>query len=83
MQWYQEDEYEDEEEDLMFSPALLARRASESWIVAPPVEVYIIFDACNAFISCRNAFHPNKNQITKQTKYVKTINQFQIKTNFI
>lgn len=40
MHWYQGDEYEDEEEDLMFSPALLARRASESWIVAPPVEVY-------------------------------------------
>lgn len=40
MHWYQEDEYEDEEEDLMFSPALLARRASESWIVAPPVEVH-------------------------------------------
>lgn len=41
MNWYQEDGYEDEEEDLLFSPALLARRASESWIVAPPVEVYI------------------------------------------
>lgn len=37
MNWYQDDEEEDE--DLMFSPALLARRASESWIVAPPVEV--------------------------------------------
>lgn len=42
MRWYQEDEYEDEEEDLMFSPALLARRASESWIIAPPVEVHAI-----------------------------------------
>lgn len=41
MHWYQEDEYEDEEEDLMFSPAILHRRASESWIVDPPVEVYI------------------------------------------
>lgn len=41
MNWYQEELYEDEEEDLLFSPALLARRASESWIVAPPVEVYI------------------------------------------
>lgn len=40
MRWYNEDEYEDEEEDLMFSPALLARRASESWIIAPPVEVH-------------------------------------------
>lgn len=36
MHWYQE---EDEEEDLMFSPALLARRASESWIETAPVEV--------------------------------------------
>lgn len=36
MEWFPEDE---DEEDLMFSPALLARRASESWIVAPPVEV--------------------------------------------
>jgi junctophilin len=36
MQWYQEEE---DEEDLMFSPALLARRASESWIDSPPVEV--------------------------------------------
>ena len=42
MNFYQEDE---EEEDLMFSPALLARRASESWIIAPPVEVinYLYF----------------------------------------
>lgn len=36
MHWYQEDE---EDEDLMFSPALLARRASESWIESAPVEV--------------------------------------------
>lgn len=36
MRWYQE---EDDEDDLMFSPALLARRASESWIESPPVEV--------------------------------------------
>ncbi|XP_055382072.1 uncharacterized protein LOC129612482 [Condylostylus longicornis] len=35
MEWYPEDE---EEEELQFSPALLARRASESWIIAPPVE---------------------------------------------
>ncbi|KAL3280911.1 hypothetical protein HHI36_004138 [Cryptolaemus montrouzieri] len=35
MNWYQE---EDEEEDLMFSPALMARRASESWIDTPPIE---------------------------------------------
>ncbi|XP_075214738.1 junctophilin isoform X4 [Lycorma delicatula] len=31
-------EQEDEEEDLMFSPALMARRASESWINTPPIE---------------------------------------------
>uniref|UniRef100_T1HGT7 Junctophilin n=1 Tax=Rhodnius prolixus TaxID=13249 RepID=T1HGT7_RHOPR len=29
---------EEEEEDLMFSPALMARRASESWINTPPIE---------------------------------------------
>lgn len=42
MHWYEEGEYENEEEDLMFSPAILARRASESWIIAPPVEVHVI-----------------------------------------
>ncbi|XP_017784739.1 PREDICTED: uncharacterized protein LOC108568272 isoform X2 [Nicrophorus vespilloides] len=36
MLWYQNDE--DDEEDLMYSPALMARRASESWIDTPPVE---------------------------------------------
>jgi junctophilin len=36
--WYNEDE---EEEDLLFSPALMARRASESWINAPPIEVMV------------------------------------------
>ncbi|KAG8269622.1 hypothetical protein J6590_103835 [Homalodisca vitripennis] len=36
--WSLEDE---EEEDLMFSPALMARRASESWINTPPVEVQV------------------------------------------
>lgn len=41
MHWYQEEEEYEDDEDLMFSPALLARRASESWIVAPPVEVLI------------------------------------------
>ncbi|XP_004930997.1 uncharacterized protein LOC114248333 isoform X3 [Bombyx mandarina] len=35
--WYQE--VEDEDEDLMCSPAILARRASESWINVPPVEM--------------------------------------------
>ncbi|XP_053661362.1 uncharacterized protein LOC128710336 [Anopheles marshallii] len=34
MQWQQEVD----DEDLMYSPALLARRASESWIDFPPVE---------------------------------------------
>ncbi|XP_037958296.1 uncharacterized protein LOC119687852 isoform X2 [Teleopsis dalmanni] len=34
MDWYPEED----EEDLLFSPALLARRASESWIIEPPVE---------------------------------------------
>ncbi|XP_067001495.1 uncharacterized protein jp isoform X3 [Anabrus simplex] len=38
MQWYTGDEGLEEEDDLMFSPALLARRASESWISTPPVE---------------------------------------------
>ncbi|XP_034233789.1 uncharacterized protein LOC117640906 [Thrips palmi] len=33
--WYVED---DDEEDLQFSPALMARRASESWISSAPVE---------------------------------------------
>lgn len=37
MDWYPEED----EEELMFSPALLARRASESWIVEPPVEVLV------------------------------------------
>nr|KAF7431288.1 hypothetical protein H0235_004212 [Vespula pensylvanica] len=36
MFWSEPDE---EEEALLCSPALMARRASESWIVAPPVEV--------------------------------------------
>lgn len=33
MEWFPEED----EEDLMFSPALLARRASESWIIEKPV----------------------------------------------
>ena len=32
-------EPDEEEEALLCSPALMARRASESWIDAPPVEV--------------------------------------------
>lgn len=47
MNWYQGDE--EEEDDLMFSPALLARRASESWIIAPPVEVFVYFEIYNSF----------------------------------
>lgn len=38
MHWYQDEE--EEEADLMFSPALLARRASESWIDSAPIEVH-------------------------------------------
>ncbi|XP_065163701.1 uncharacterized protein jp isoform X2 [Atheta coriaria] len=34
--WYQNGD--DDEEDLMCSPALMARRASESWIDTPPIE---------------------------------------------
>lgn len=41
MLWSNEEDYE-EEEDLLFSPALMARRASESWITAPPVEVEMV-----------------------------------------
>nr|CAD7411003.1 unnamed protein product [Timema cristinae] len=37
MLWYTEGQ-DEEEEDLMFSPALMARRASESWINTPPIE---------------------------------------------
>jgi junctophilin len=40
MHWYQGNE-EEEEYDLMYSPALLARRASESWIDSAPIEVVI------------------------------------------
>lgn len=40
MNWYQDEE--EEEEDLMFSPALLARRASESWIDSAPIEVSLL-----------------------------------------
>lgn len=43
-------EPDEEEEALLCSPALMARRASESWIVAPPVEVPNHFTRS---ISCR------------------------------
>ncbi|XP_037976861.1 uncharacterized protein LOC105387344 isoform X2 [Plutella xylostella] len=36
--WYMGAE-EEEDEDLLCSPAILARRASESWINVPPVEM--------------------------------------------
>ena len=39
MHWYQDEE--EEEAEVMFSPALLARRASESWIDTAPIEVYL------------------------------------------
>ena len=42
MNWYHGNEEEEDEADLMFSPALLARRASESWIDSLPIEVDII-----------------------------------------
>lgn len=79
MQWYQEDEYENEEEDLMFSPALLARRASESWIIAPPVEVYISLIKFNAisWISFKNE-HIRISMLSTNSKHVKQINQSQI-----
>lgn len=51
--WYQADD--EEEEDLLFSPALMARRASESWIDTPPVEVNIVLHPldmnCNNLVS--------------------------------
>lgn len=50
MHWYQPDE-EEEEADLMFSPALLARRASESWIDSAPIEVDKIFFLTEFFCS--------------------------------
>lgn len=42
MLWHQNNDEDDEEEDLMYSPALMARRASESWIDTPPVEVELL-----------------------------------------
>lgn len=42
MNWYNGNEEDEDEADLMFSPALLARRASESWIDSLPIEVDII-----------------------------------------
>lgn len=50
MHWYQGDE-EEEEADLMFSPALLARRASESWIDCAPIEVIYLILIVKHFIT--------------------------------
>lgn len=48
--WYQGEE--DDEEDLMCSPAILARRASESWINVPPVEVNLFAYYTQLFYNC-------------------------------
>lgn len=62
MLWSVEDE---EEEDLLFSPALMARRASESWINTPPIEVnimsqkpfcYLEFILLTLFVLNKNGF---------------------------
>ncbi|XP_050426311.1 uncharacterized protein LOC126836736 [Adelges cooleyi] len=37
MSWFLSDD-DEEDENLLFSPALMARRASESWIDTPPFE---------------------------------------------
>jgi len=42
MSWFFSADDEDEDEDLLFSPALMARRASESWIDTPPIEVHTL-----------------------------------------
>lgn len=39
MSWFFSADDDDEDENLLFSPALMARRASESWIDTPPIEV--------------------------------------------
>lgn len=49
MHWYQGNE-EEEDIDLMYSPALLARRASESWIDSAPIEVVMLYNSmCRHF----------------------------------
>lgn len=55
MNWYQDEE--EEEEDLMFSPALLARRGSESWLVEVDInmtflsnlntKIYVLLKCCS------------------------------------
>lgn len=54
MHWYQGNE-EEEDIDLMYSPALLARRASESWIDCAPIEVVMI--ACVDILVFKILFH--------------------------
>ncbi|XP_015370493.1 PREDICTED: uncharacterized protein LOC107166372 isoform X2 [Diuraphis noxia] len=38
MSWFFSGDDDEEDENLLFSPALMARRASESWIDTPPIE---------------------------------------------
>jgi hypothetical protein len=44
-------EEDEEEQNLLFSPALMSRRASESWIDTPPIEVpnKILDPRCHCF----------------------------------
>jgi hypothetical protein len=65
MHWYQDEE--EEEADLMFSPALLARRASESWIDSAPIEV-----------SLSSANFQNRSQILILTKLFFSTKSFRI-----
>ncbi|XP_025196303.1 uncharacterized protein LOC112595360 isoform X2 [Melanaphis sacchari] len=38
MSWFFSADDDEEDENLLFSPALMARRASESWIDTPPIQ---------------------------------------------
>ncbi|XP_050530493.1 uncharacterized protein LOC126899535 [Daktulosphaira vitifoliae] len=38
MSWFMSTESDEEDENLLYSPALMARRASESWIDSAPIE---------------------------------------------
>lgn len=58
MSWQQyQDEValDDEEADLAFSPALMARRASESWINSPPAMFEVLCPQCALFLSLAQA----------------------------
>lgn len=72
MRWYQEED--EEEEDIMFSPAILARRASESWIVAPPVEVVTYFAKFIVFSQKTNRINIFKNNSQPHIHYKSIIN---------